>query len=165
MRCNVSGQAAVEIHDFCRVLQFGDSKSFLAGTPPPALNHPLAGQHGHMGNFAHTGHPFMPMIPPAQQPPHHPSLFHQQQHHHMTHQHLDAGQGGTTQRGQQVSGLKQSQNKGHQGSAGYPPFWPGQNWFPESVVVLGLFMLGLSFVFTARLWYLLSCRLSLLSWV
>ncbi|XP_031558120.1 ubiquitin-associated protein 2-like isoform X2 [Actinia tenebrosa] len=100
--------------------KYGESKGFLGGTPPPALNLSVQGQHSHLGNFPGHTTPFMSMLPTQQQHPH--SLFH---HHPVPHQ--DVGQTGMSQRGQQSQLSKQSQNKGgHQGS--YPgPFWSNAN--------------------------------------
>lgn len=105
-----------------QVGKFNDNKAFMGGTPPPpALNLSMTGQHGPLGSYAHTGHPFMSMMTPVQQ--HHPPSHY---HHHMAH-HMEAGQPGTSQRGSQGQGPKQGQNKGHQGGYQGSPFWSGTN--------------------------------------
>ena len=81
----------------------------------------MTGQHGPLGSYAHTGHPFMSMMTPVQQH-HQPSHY----HHHMTH-HIETGQPGTSQRGSQGQGPKQGQNKGHQAGYQASPFWSGTN--------------------------------------
>ncbi|XP_068693133.1 ubiquitin-associated protein 2-like isoform X1 [Montipora foliosa] len=107
-----------------QVGKFNDNKSFMSGTPPPpALNLSMTGQHGPLGSYAApTGHPFMSMMTPVQQ--HHPpSHYH---HHHIAH-HLETGQPVTSQRGSQMQGPKQGQNKGHQVGFQGSPFWSGTN--------------------------------------
>lgn len=94
----------------------------MGGTPPPpALNLSMTGQHGPLGSYAPTGHPFMSMMTPVQQ--HHPPSHY---HHHMAH-HMETGQPGTSQRGSQGQGPKQGQSKGHQGGYQGSPFWSGTN--------------------------------------
>lgn len=106
-----------------QVGKFSDNKPFMGGTPPPgpALNLSMTGQHGPLGSYPPTGHPFMSMMTHVQQ---HPPPSHY--HHHMAH-HMETGQPGTSQRGSQGQGPKQGQNKGHQGSYQGSPFWSGTN--------------------------------------
>jgi len=104
-----------------QVGKFNDNKPFIGSTPPPALNLSMTGQHGPLGSYPHTGHPFMSMMTPVQQH-HQPSPY----HHHITH-HMETGQPGTSQRGSQGQGPKQGQNKGHQAGYQGSPFWSGTN--------------------------------------
>ncbi|XP_020615174.1 ubiquitin-associated protein 2-like isoform X1 [Orbicella faveolata] len=104
-----------------QVGKFNDNKPFIGGTPPPALNLSMTGQHGPLGSYPHTGHPFMSMMTPVQQ--HHPPSHY---HHHMPH-HMETGQPGTSQRASQGQGPKQGQNKGHQAGYQGSPFWSGTN--------------------------------------
>lgn len=106
-----------------QVGKFSDNKPFMGGTPPPgpAMNLSMTGQHGPLGSYPPTGHPFMSMMTPVQQ--HHPPSHY---HHQMAH-HMETGHPGTTQRGSQGQGPKQGQNKGHQGGYQGSPFWSGTN--------------------------------------
>lgn len=105
-----------------QVGKFNDNKPYIGGTPPPpALNLSMTGQHGPLGSYPHTGHPFMSMMTPVQQ--HHPPSHY---HHHMAH-HMETGQPGASQRGSQGQGPKQGQSKGHQGGYQGSPFWSGTN--------------------------------------